>query len=240
VARWFDPSLGRFLSPDTIVPTSTQGTQAWDRYAFVNNNPVRYTDPTGHVAEDDCDPASEQCDYQLHTETTSTDMKNIEGQDVGCVQYGMDGQDCTQIDYFALSNTNTQYGFYQTVFDNYYKPNILQSLGMAGLETAVGLLPDKGATGLAMSGAEYASDNSKYQIVSRTGNVIYNQNEKNIGSPLFITTITKAWTKGFASPSDSSILMFNKGGQSDTILLDNSTMQTIFSWLTQNTTSIIP
>ncbi len=47
-ARWFDPTLGRFMSPDTIVPTSTQGTQAWDRYAFVNNNPVRYTDPTGH------------------------------------------------------------------------------------------------------------------------------------------------------------------------------------------------
>jgi hypothetical protein len=43
-----DPSLGRFTSPDTIVPTGTQGTQAWDRYAFVNNNPVRYTDPTGH------------------------------------------------------------------------------------------------------------------------------------------------------------------------------------------------
>ncbi|MBI5934477.1 MAG: RHS repeat-associated core domain-containing protein [Chloroflexi bacterium] len=47
-SRWFDPTLGRFMSPDTIVPTSTQGTQAWDRYAFVNNNPVRYTDPTGH------------------------------------------------------------------------------------------------------------------------------------------------------------------------------------------------
>jgi len=47
-ARWFDPSIGRFISPDTIVPTQTQGTQAWDRYAYVNNNPVRYTDPTGH------------------------------------------------------------------------------------------------------------------------------------------------------------------------------------------------
>jgi hypothetical protein len=46
-----DPSLGRFTQPDTIVPTSTQGTQAWDRYAFVNNNPVRYTDPTGHDTE---------------------------------------------------------------------------------------------------------------------------------------------------------------------------------------------
>jgi RHS repeat-associated protein len=52
-ARWMDPSLGRFAQPDSIVPTQTQGTQAWDRYAFVNNNPVRYNDPTGHqVAED--------------------------------------------------------------------------------------------------------------------------------------------------------------------------------------------
>jgi hypothetical protein len=25
-----------------------QGVQAWDRYAFVNNNPVRFNDPTGH------------------------------------------------------------------------------------------------------------------------------------------------------------------------------------------------
>jgi RHS repeat-associated protein len=67
-ARWIDPSLGRFTSPDTIVPTSTQGTQAWDRYGFVNNNPVRYNDPTGHMmwegdggctTETDCNPTSE-------------------------------------------------------------------------------------------------------------------------------------------------------------------------------------
>jgi hypothetical protein len=48
VSRWYDPSLGRFVQADTLIPESTQGTQAWDRYAFVNNNPVRYNDPTGH------------------------------------------------------------------------------------------------------------------------------------------------------------------------------------------------
>ena len=34
------------------MPTGTQGTQAWDRYAFVNNNPVRYNDPTGHQVDE--------------------------------------------------------------------------------------------------------------------------------------------------------------------------------------------
>ena len=44
----YDPALGRFTQPDTIIPEQTQGTQAWDRYAYVNNNPVKYNDPSGH------------------------------------------------------------------------------------------------------------------------------------------------------------------------------------------------
>jgi RHS repeat-associated protein len=47
-SRYFDATLGRFISPDTIVPLATQGTQALDRYAYANNNAVRYNDPTGH------------------------------------------------------------------------------------------------------------------------------------------------------------------------------------------------
>ncbi len=44
-ARWYDPALGRFAQADSIVPPGVQGL---DRYAYVNNNPMRYTDPTGH------------------------------------------------------------------------------------------------------------------------------------------------------------------------------------------------
>jgi RHS repeat-associated protein len=47
-SRWYDPQLGRFMQADTIVPLQVQGTQAFDRYAYVNNNPLRYTDPSGH------------------------------------------------------------------------------------------------------------------------------------------------------------------------------------------------
>jgi RHS repeat-associated protein len=51
-SRWYDPVLGRWIQPDSIVPEDTQGVQAWDRFAYVNNNPVRFNDPTGHVCND--------------------------------------------------------------------------------------------------------------------------------------------------------------------------------------------
>ena len=44
-----DPAIGRFLQADTIVPVASQGTQAFDRYAYVNNNPLNYTNPSGHA-----------------------------------------------------------------------------------------------------------------------------------------------------------------------------------------------
>ncbi|MBL8098504.1 MAG: RHS repeat-associated core domain-containing protein [Anaerolineales bacterium] len=47
-ARWYDSSLGRFAQADTIVPEESQGVQAWDRFAYVNNSPIVYNDPTGH------------------------------------------------------------------------------------------------------------------------------------------------------------------------------------------------
>jgi RHS repeat-associated protein len=51
-SRHYDPELGRFIQPDSIVPLASQGTQAYDRYGYVNNNPVRYSDPTGHCIFD--------------------------------------------------------------------------------------------------------------------------------------------------------------------------------------------
>ena len=46
-ARFYDPILGRFISADTAVP-SANDPQALNRYAYASNNPLRYTDPTGH------------------------------------------------------------------------------------------------------------------------------------------------------------------------------------------------
>ncbi len=46
-ARWYDPVVGRFLQADTIVPQSGNP-QALNRYSYTLNNPLKYTDPTGH------------------------------------------------------------------------------------------------------------------------------------------------------------------------------------------------
>jgi RHS repeat-associated protein len=48
-ARWYDPLLGRFVSADTIVPGAFDPL-AYDRYAYVRSNPLRYVDPSGHKA----------------------------------------------------------------------------------------------------------------------------------------------------------------------------------------------
>jgi RHS repeat-associated protein len=49
-ARFYDPTLGRFLQPDPLVP-EPGNPQALNRYAYVYNNPLCYTDPSGHWLE---------------------------------------------------------------------------------------------------------------------------------------------------------------------------------------------
>lgn len=46
-SRYYDPQLGRFIQPDTVVPDA-KNLQAYNRYTYVNNNPLKYVDPTGH------------------------------------------------------------------------------------------------------------------------------------------------------------------------------------------------
>ncbi|WP_448593694.1 polymorphic toxin type 10 domain-containing protein [Thermoflexus hugenholtzii] len=48
-ARYYHPALGRFISADPLV-LEPGNPQALNRYAYVYNNPLRYTDPTGHFA----------------------------------------------------------------------------------------------------------------------------------------------------------------------------------------------
>jgi RHS repeat-associated protein len=97
-ARWYDGSLGRFIQPDSIVPTSTQGTQAWDRYAYVSNNPVKYTDPTGHAL---CDE-----EYSCGSDSGASQ----EGpEDEDNVQPGFSKDDCKDSTFICGGNDSMGY-----------------------------------------------------------------------------------------------------------------------------------
>ena len=51
-SRYFDPVVGRFLQPDSVVP-APDNPQSLNRFAYVLNNPLRYIDPSGHCSVGD-------------------------------------------------------------------------------------------------------------------------------------------------------------------------------------------
>ena len=46
-ARLYDPEIGRFISADTCIDDPLN-MQTFNRYSYVANNPLKYTDPTGY------------------------------------------------------------------------------------------------------------------------------------------------------------------------------------------------
>jgi RHS repeat-associated protein len=51
-ARTYNATIGRFLQADAVVP-GTGNPQSLNRYSYVLNNPMRYTDPTGNIPMSD-------------------------------------------------------------------------------------------------------------------------------------------------------------------------------------------
>jgi RHS repeat-associated protein len=55
-ARYYDPSIARFMSLDSIVPDPFNA-QNYNRYSYTLNSPVNQIDPSGHGGGDECDVA---------------------------------------------------------------------------------------------------------------------------------------------------------------------------------------
>jgi RHS repeat-associated protein len=49
-ARYYDPTIGRFISADPII-TRPWDPQSFNRYSYCLNNPLKYIDPSGHTVE---------------------------------------------------------------------------------------------------------------------------------------------------------------------------------------------
>ena len=68
-ARFYSVGLGRFLQPDSIIPNPANP-QSMNRFGYVLNNPIRFSDPTGHKEYDEagggipCYPGELTCQLQ--------------------------------------------------------------------------------------------------------------------------------------------------------------------------------
>ena len=56
-ARWYDARVGRFVTPDSLIPNPANP-QDLNRYSYVRNNPTNLTDPDGHEPHDPQNPCS--------------------------------------------------------------------------------------------------------------------------------------------------------------------------------------
>jgi RHS repeat-associated protein len=56
-ARYFGSAQGRFTSTDPVImgPHKVTNPQNWNLYAYSRNNPLRFTDPTGEIINEDID-----------------------------------------------------------------------------------------------------------------------------------------------------------------------------------------
>ncbi|RLP94032.1 hypothetical protein EAD98_17810 [Micromonospora sp. CV4] len=76
-AREYDPQLGRFISVDPVQDITDP--QQWNAYAYGNNSPITFSDPTGEKAcsDDACAPGA---DY----EDVNGDYHYVDGHNDGC------------------------------------------------------------------------------------------------------------------------------------------------------------
>ncbi|MBN1497695.1 MAG: VCBS repeat-containing protein [Spirochaetes bacterium] len=74
-ARYYDPGIGRFITPDTIVPDPGRS-QTLNRYMYVEGNPVSLNDPTGTRATWQLDLYAE---YQMALWQRTTGKQPFQG-----------------------------------------------------------------------------------------------------------------------------------------------------------------
>jgi RHS repeat-associated protein len=97
-----DAILGRFLSPDPHI-TDPSNAQSYNRYSYVNNNPVTFTDPTGF----DTDCGNKPCDYAI-------DGGPPAGDDGGGDSVGAEGGDSVSVEAGVTYSSDTSASPYTT------------------------------------------------------------------------------------------------------------------------------
>jgi RHS repeat-associated protein len=114
-ARYYDPNIGRFMSPDSIVQ-SPNNPQTLNRYSYCINNPLKYVDPSGQVVEINGYDASQiysmiNWDYDIWAYVSQSMNSNTLGLSYEWYNYQKSNSDVAQ----ALVQSNFTFGWGGTV-----------------------------------------------------------------------------------------------------------------------------
>ena len=99
--RVYAPGLGRMLSPDPVTQAPENG-QNYNRYSYVSNNPLKFTDPSGfigreaHCSADGCDPG-----WSLAWVNPTSSFYNTSGANEG-------SQSFVELNVATTTNSNAQ------------------------------------------------------------------------------------------------------------------------------------
>ena len=97
-ARFYDATLGRFAQADTIIP-GAGNPLALDRYAYVQNNSLRYTDPTGHWrCGDHYDPGCIETNGERAAYLSATGQMASSGESFRVLQVDLEEESRKQFD----------------------------------------------------------------------------------------------------------------------------------------------
>jgi hypothetical protein len=144
--RVYDASIGRFISADSNIfePFDTQG---FNRYSYVKNNPLKYTDPSGFETEGEYDgdrEASSGNDNQAEDNHGSSDFGGTEGNDDSWYERALKEASITyyenMVSVFGLDTAKTAITNYNSLLD---KTSIISSvLGKLwnSINTVIGLV----------------------------------------------------------------------------------------------------
>jgi RHS repeat-associated protein len=127
-ARWYDPALGHFVQPDTLVP-EPGNVLDYHRYGYVRFNPLKYNDPTGHQASCTVDQ-----DGNWHCGPTNVDTVTL---DLDTVLPNCETSSCNAPGALFLLSESLQQGAKQYLLPLVFSPHPLASQGERTLSVDV-------------------------------------------------------------------------------------------------------
>jgi RHS repeat-associated protein len=78
-ARFYSPTLGRFIQPDSVIPDLTNP-QSLNRFSYALNSPLVFIDPSGHIPEWECGFSYGGCSTSSDSETDIDDLVNVKSE----------------------------------------------------------------------------------------------------------------------------------------------------------------